>query len=387
MVRHSAPANDPTSATGGIYSCRAVLATASVVLMLMMPAASASDADSPFVVAKYPVQAHAQNAVAAKERAIADGQQAAFRSLVKRLIPVTDYKALGKLKSTQVAGLIEGLSVRAERNSSTSYTATLDFSFNPNKVRDVMFRAGIRFVDEQAAATAIVPVFLPPSAGGGASLSQASGEQMWRDAWAGLDLEHALTPVKLHAAPPSLTPQVIAASLKDANAPLRAIAALSKTGQALLAIAEPDPAGKRLHVTLTGTDAVGSFVLRRSWRLDLADPAYSAEFAAVVALATIEGRWKATRDVAAIPLPPSGAALMPVQLVIEYRSLNEWQALQKRIATVPGVSDFVIAGLTAQGADAALRYPGGGEQLAAALAAQGIELTNARGTWYAKSRR
>ena len=176
-----------------------------------------------------------------------------------------------------------------------------------------------------------------------------------------------------------------ALDLTDPNAPLRSIAALSKSGQAMLAIAEPDPAAKRFHVTLSGTDAVGSFVLKRSWRLDLSDPAYTAEFAAVIALATIEGRWKATRNASNIPVPSQNVALQPVQLFIEYRGLREWQALQKRIADTPGVSDFVIAGLSASGADAALRYPGGGAELARALSAQGIDLRNNQGTWYART--
>ena len=55
----------------------------------------AQAADNVFTVANYPVEAQAENAVAAKEKALAEGQQAAFRSLLKRLIPVTAY-ARGK---------------------------------------------------------------------------------------------------------------------------------------------------------------------------------------------------------------------------------------------------------------------------------------------------
>ena len=35
----------------------------------------------------------------------------------------------------------------------------------------------------------------------------------------------------------------------------------------VLAIADPDPATKRLSVTLSGIDAVGSFTLPRSYRI------------------------------------------------------------------------------------------------------------------------
>ena len=358
------------------------------LVLAVSPAHAAGDGEAVFTVGNYPVEAVANDAVAAKEKAISDGQQAAFRSLLKRLTPVTAYKALAALKSTPAANLVDGLAVRSERNSSTSYTASLDFSFDPKRVRDLLRSRGIPFVEQQAAETAVVLVYLPPLAGSGspASLGAERGRKTWREAWTGLDLEHTLTPVKLQEPPAALTSEVVSASLTDANAPLRAIATLAKSGQALLAVAQADPAARRLHVTLTGTDAVGSFVLKRSWRLDPADAAYTAELAAVVALGTLEGRWKAVRGTGRLAaLPPAGAALQPVQLYVEARGMQDWQSLQRLISQLPGVSDFSVGGLSARGADVALRYPGGGEALANALASQGIELRNAGGTWVARS--
>ena len=54
----------------------------------------ATAAEEVFTVGNYPVEARADNAVAAKTKAMADGQQAAFRSLLKRLVPVTAYPRL-----------------------------------------------------------------------------------------------------------------------------------------------------------------------------------------------------------------------------------------------------------------------------------------------------
>src|SRR4051812_47492206 len=64
-----------------------------------LPCANAAyaDADAPYTVANYPVDATAANAVAAKDQALAEGQQAAFRSLLKRIVPVTAYKQLTKV--------------------------------------------------------------------------------------------------------------------------------------------------------------------------------------------------------------------------------------------------------------------------------------------------
>lgn len=334
-----------------------------------------------FTVGNYPVEARAQDAVAAKEKAIADGQQAAFRSLLKRLTPVTAYKALDSLRNEAAVNLIEGIAVRSERNSTTTYTASLDFSFDGRRVRELLQQRGIPFVDEQAAETAIVLVVSAPVSAGTSAVLTGKG---WRDAWAGLDLENGLAPVKLHERPQALTAETLKASMANPEAPLRAIAVLAKSGQALLAVAEPDIAARRLHVTLSGTDAVGKFVLRRSWRMDPADPAYAAELAAVVALGTLEGRWKATRARGAAPLPSSGAALQPVQMFVEFRNVQEWQGLRRQLTEMPGVSDFVVGGLSSRSADVALRYPGGGGALSAALAQVGIEMRPNGGAWLAR---
>jgi hypothetical protein len=371
------------------HSTQGALVAAAVALAscAFAPEATAASEPTAFVVGNYPVDAQADNAVAAKEKAIAEGQQRAFRSLVKRLTPVTAQRALARLEGIKAADLVDGIQVRAERNSSTSYTASLDFSFDARRVRDLLIERGIPFVDQQAPETAIVLVYLPPQTGATGQLSAEGGARMWREVWSGLDLEHALTPVKVHAPPAALTGSVVKAAMGDPNAPLRAIATLSRSGQALLAIAEPDPAAKRLHVTLSGTDAVGSFVLKRSWRMNLADPLYAAEYAAVVALGTIEGRWKAVKGGAAPPMPSAGAGFEPIQLAIEFASMQEWQDVSQRISRLPGVSDYVVAGLSGRSATVALRYPGGGGALASALATQGVDMRPVNGAWLVRALR
>ena len=55
----------------------------------------------------------------------------------------------------------------------------------------------------------------------------------------------------------------------DGNA-IRTLVAAYGSELVLLAVAEQDVAGKRLNVTLTGRDAVGAFLLKRTYRLDAA---------------------------------------------------------------------------------------------------------------------
>src|SRR5262249_30825160 len=78
--------------------------------------AAAAPGESVFTVGNYPVEARADNAVAAKDRALSDGQEAAFRSLLRRLVPVTAFARLKQLPSVRAGDLIEGVKVRSERN-------------------------------------------------------------------------------------------------------------------------------------------------------------------------------------------------------------------------------------------------------------------------------
>src|SRR5262249_9659209 len=93
------------------------------------PCARAAGEEAAYTVGNYPVEARAENAVSAKSKALADGQQAALRSLLKRLVPVTAHQRLRALREVSAGDLIEGVRVRSERNSSTDYIANLDFTF------------------------------------------------------------------------------------------------------------------------------------------------------------------------------------------------------------------------------------------------------------------
>ena len=350
-------------------------------------AEAAPPADFAYTIAKYPVEATAQNAVAAKEKALADGQRAAFRSLLKRLVPVTSYSQLATLTSVQAGNLIGGVAVKSERNSTTQYIATLDFSFEPRAVRDLLRDKGIPFLDTQAPPVRLVPVYIAPVPGAvpvPASLAATQGSRTWQGVWRGLDLEHTLSPVVLDVPKAPLPAETLSAALSDPGAAGTAFGAAAGRQPALLAIAQPDLASGRLNVTLSGYDAIGGFVLRRSYSFEPADFTYTAELAAVIALGVLEGRWKAARvggaaDAALATAPEA------VQLRVEFRNMREWQEIRTRIAETSGVENFQVAGLSVRSADVALSYPGGGSRLAAALAAKGIRLKNAGAVWLAQS--
>jgi hypothetical protein len=251
--------------------------------------ARAQAAETVFTVGNYPVEARADNAVAAKNQALADGQQAAFRSLLKRLVPVTAYPRIRRLASVKAGDLIDGYKVRSERNSATEYIASLDFSFQSKAVRDLLRREGIPFSDEQSPTLTVIPVWRDGPTG------TPRDDSAWTNIWKGLDLEHALTPVNLQTLRKEIQPSTINALAGGDGTAIRSLAGTYRSEHILIVMGEHDPAAKRLNIVLSGRDAVGAFTLPRAYRLDASDPAYTSELAAVVALGVLEGRWKSTK--------------------------------------------------------------------------------------------
>jgi hypothetical protein len=336
--------------------------------LALAAAGAAAASEKVYTVGNYPVDAVAENAVAAKKKALADGQQAAFRSLLKRLMPVTSWASAKQFEGAQAAELIDAVKVRSERNSATEYLGTYDFTFRAKSIRDMLRREGIPFTDEQAPPVTLVPVWQGPPA------EQAA----WTGSWKGLDLENSLTPIKLEALRKDMASDRIAAAIAGDLGALRALAVLYKTDRVLVAAAEPDAASGRLAVTLAGTDAVGPFVLKRQYRVDPADPGYARELAAVVAHRIVEGRWKAVHTHGAAT---AGAGATDLLISVEFRGMSEWQDISRKLSATPGVEELDVAGLSARGARVTLRYAEGAERLAGELARQGLTLRSNGGTW------
>ncbi len=351
--------------TLGLTVCSAMLAAG------LTPGPPLAAAESVFTVGNYPVEARADNAVAAKDRALNEGQQAAFRSLLRRLVPVTAFARLKQLSTVRAGDLVEGVKVRSERNSATDYIANLDFSFQSKAVRDLLRREGIPFSDEQAPVVSVIPLW---RASGGTAKADAS----WTAIWSGLDLEHSLTPGKLQSLKAEVGAETINALLEGDGSAMRTLARAYQSELVVVAAAAPDPAAGRLNVTLSGRDAVGAFTLQRAFRLDRADPAYTSELAAVVLLGILEGRWKSIRTAGAGSVSGSSSDLL---IAVEFRGMGEWQEISRKLSAVPGVQELEVAGLSARGARVTLRYAEGAERLAQSLSQQGLGLRNVAGKW------
>lgn len=363
--------------------CAAVLAL-SQGLIWGEAARAAGGPEVAYTIGKYPVEAIDNDAVAAKDKAIADGQQAALRSLLKRIVPVTHYARINRIQpAPRAIDFIDGVAVQSERNSSTRYIASLDFSFRAQPVRDLLRKQGIPYVDSQSQPVGVLPVFRSPAEGAG---TVADGARHWMEAWQVLDHEHALTPLRLAARPPQVPPATVDGVIAGDAGMQRLLSREYGIEQAIVAVAEPDPSTHKVTVTIAGRDAVGQFSLKRVYRYADGDLAYTLELASVVSLGVLEGRWKALRMRGVSTGSLSAAPLAPVQLFVEYSSLDEWSELRETIASTPGVEEFRIGGVAPRGADVAVLYPGGATALAQSLRGEGLEMQEQGGLWQVRRR-
>jgi hypothetical protein len=390
-------------------------ATLALAAPLMSGEARAASPVNVFTVANYPVQARAADAVTAKAQALAEGQQRAFRSLMKRLVPVSAYPRLPQVQLVRIQDMITGFSVRQEQNSSTEYVASLDFEFEPKAVRELLRSEGLPFVEEAAPPTVIVPIYAATNSGKlPAHLQAAQAAPTWRKVWSDIDLDHALTPLRVSQSADRVHPDTVRGLLAGDEGMVRTLAAENQTERVVLLHAEPSPDGKAIQVTLAGRDAVGPMNLRRTYRIHDNDVSYTSELAAVVSLGILEGRWKAVKTgsaggivtggvgasswstsvdrgggvSAAWPSPGvrAGAGGDTVRMTVEFRGLNQWSAIRQRLVGTPGVEDLEVSQMTARGAYVTLRYPGGAPQLADDLRGVGLELMDQAGQWVLQPR-
>ncbi len=359
---------------------QAVLASA-LLFVPGGPVAAANQNDGAFTVANFPVEARGKNAVAAKKTAISDGQSAALRSLLKRIVPVTAYGRLRQMGEVDAAEYVNGISVRGEQNSSTEYYAALDFAFSPDGVRGLLRERGVPFIDEQAPSVLLIPVSI--GALGGPERSAGT----WGEVWGGLDLKNSVTPLTVVPLRPNIHPDVFdGLAQRDDARGMRILAAEYGRRQVVVVRAEVDSSTNRLKVRIDGHDSVGPVNWSRAYRIYDGDAAYAMELAAVVTLGVLEGRWKVLKarqsgGIGALTQPAA-----PVRIEVLFNNARDWYRLQRELAELSGVEAFRVGAVSARSANVSLSFPGGGGGLANVLARQGLSLDNAGDRWVLRQR-
>lgn len=356
------------SEPGGGARLSAVLGLA--LAILLAPAAARA---GPYEVEGIAVEAHAADAVTAKQKAFTEGQARALAIVLQRLTRASDRTFLPQVPAGELGAMIVNFSVVSEQTSPTDYAATLTFRFNPSAVQTLLIDAGVPYTDHQAPPILVVPVYRE------GERTFFLKDNPYLDAWRSFDLVNTLTPVRLPNGNMTKQGVDLDAVLAHDNAALISLRYLYSTDSVLVGLCETDQAHSRFTCSLEGAGPAGPVALKESFAGG-SDPVAVAQAAVGSFLAQIEEQWKGQ-----ITTGPGGLSGViegvPVRVRVTFDGLQQWQALRARLARLPGVSEIEIEALNARGALLSLHYAGTGEELADVLARDGMLLANAGDHW------
>ncbi len=333
-------------------------------------------AASVYTIAKVKIDARADNAVIAKQRALQEGPLQALKLMFKRLAPFRAYDRLASLTPAEADEVIDGFAVRSERNSSTRYLALLDYKFSRKKLQSLLVKKGVPFFDQRSKKQVLMPVFRGTD---DQSVDKKNSRNWWR-AWRTIDFKHALTDTRLYQ-PKQGDHELWQKITNGAGQQYDILRDRYAASKFILVDAQLNSQKNRLVLRIYGEDHVGPIDYSQEIPFKDGASAKNYETVANIAFGIIEGRWREPRitgDVVAVLSAPgqldeaaSSKRLIheTVFLRVAFRGLRDWQQIKKRLQTIPGVQKMQVNSLSPRGADVRLKYPGGIERLQSQLSA------------------
>ena len=330
-----------------------------------------------FTAVNLPVDVTAESALEAREKALQDGQRMALRRVLTRITLRTDHSSLPEPDDKAIEQMVATVAVANEKTSTVRYLANLTVRFHRGAVRQLLRDAGIRFSETRAKPILVLPVLEK-----GAALSLFENSNIWRNAWAGLDLaQDALMPLRLPLGDlMDITTITAQAALAGRDDLLKVIAHRYEVNNILVAHAVLNidlragglprvavnlqrfgPGGKSIEV-LDYTVRVGNDLEEAMGRLAL-----------LVAMDQQE-QWK-RRTQLSFGEEISLSALVPLS------NLSDWLTVRKRLAATAMVSGFHLQGITLQDAQVVIDYLGDADSLAVSLAQRDLKLVLVDGFW------
>lgn len=363
----------------------------SLILLAMLAGASAQSVGNLYEVAKISVDTTAADAVAARSIGMAEAQARAVKTVLQRLVPTSAQGLLPQLSNEEVEGLVNGVSIRKEQNSTTRYIATLDVSVSPQGIQQLLLPLGIPYSEQRAPSISILPVLMEGR--------KVKNDEGWRQAWEVLDLANSVTPATILRARSELSADTVKAVLAEDAQALESMRA--DYGYAPLVLAVGEASGGKFVTRLAGTDGAGPINYGQSERIG-GDANAAAREAAAFAFAIIENRWKLAQSGEQQPATEAryeegpaegpGAAPLPAEVprnvvaLVEFQGLKDWQQIRGRLMNVAGLQALEVNSLSARGASVTFDFAGSLGGLQQALGQSGFLLEERGGTFVLRLR-
>lgn len=350
-------------------------------LALLVAAPACADDSGVFTVHNVKVDVTADTAAHARDEAIAEGQEAAFKRLIARLTLAVDRSRLPAFGPDAVSEYVRDFEVADEKTSSVRYLATLTIRFKPDAVRAMLRQYGVGFAETRSKPLLVLPVY---EVAGAVSLWDTPNP--WRDAWGKVPPIDGLVPLVL---PKGDLQDVATIGAEQAvsgdDKRLAAIAKRYGAADVLVARADLRSSGAPsngggsspwLQVTLSrfGTIPPDQTRVEAFYPKGSEDQAALFVRAASAVANEIEENWKRNNR---LRFDTGNELTVEVPL----RSLAEWIKIKHRLGNVAFIRRNDLIYLTRKLATLRLNFIGDEEQLRVALAQSDLTLEHGATSW------
>ena len=309
------------------------------------------------------VDVTAENAAAARDKALQDGARQALQQFVDTWVPADKRARYARMSQQQIDDMISDFSIRDEKSSGVRYIATLDYRFKPSRASRLLRDAGVAVPLLPGEAPPPPPIIVVPVLE--ASIPGVSGDP-WRGAWRSL----------AERRPERFVVTRADAGVAGDQARLTALVRQMGGESGLVVVATPT---LNADVSLAGLD-VGFFRQGRSRQASGQVSFNPEEGEAIDAFMSraAAGTEAAVRDAwkRAAPPPPVRSELVAW---VPVESLDDWLKMQKALRQVEGVRRVDLTMMTRREMLVSLSYTGSLNELRANLEDADLTLFEADG--------
>jgi len=356
-----------------------VLLVAAIGLLpgLLLPAAPAAAADADlFSVRGVAVDATAETAPVARDRAVAEGRRLAFRRLIQRLVPATEAARIPEPTDSELQRMVLSFEVANERSSTVRWIADLTVAFDPDAFRSRLRAAGTPYSETRSLPVLVIPLY---EAGGETVLWKDPNP--WRNAWYELPPQGGLVPFVVPYADVAdirdLSPdQAIGGDLQA----LMRIAERYGARDTIIARARPRAGGAvELSVQRLGQSGTDSTMVETVNGADGLDETKRLAPAVLRTVALIEDAWKQDNLIR-----PGFETLVTATVPLD--SLQRWLTVRESLDSLSIVARYEVVQLMRREALVDVWINGDAEQFRVALAQRDLELLPGAGDYMLKQR-
>jgi len=328
----------------------------------VMVAASPALATQPDVyrVAAVEVSGKGANATQAKERAIAAGRARAFATLLRRLTLPEDADRLPTPSAAEMREAEEGFEVVEEKGGATTYSGSVSYRFNPARVRAVLERGNVPFVDARSQPVLVLAVWRD-----GDTPVLWDDPNPWRVAWDRFEPESGLVPFikargdledlqKMSAGQADGMDRVAMGDMARRYSATTVLVAVGRTSGNGVSVSV-----EAFNVAMERHEQIGTYTGAKS------DEGFRRIAADM--LAAYEGRWKKAN---LVPTGPTETLLVDAPL----DGLDYWIRLRERLGQVALVRGTRVISLSPRLAVLELTFAGGVARMVEVASQNGLQM-------------